>query len=130
MSDSKVSAAEQDKKTKEQQEKESFDFIIGYATREGWTMLIGMIFLVGATLNEIAMPLFIGKTIDCLYKEDFDAIGTMCVWMLVIILVSATKSYSIQSDFDISFVTVCGLLCRYESRHLQHSQRENRKKAS
>ena len=103
MSDSKVSAAEQaeqDKKAKEQQEKESFDFIVGYATREGWTMFIGMIFLVGATLNEVAMPLFIGKTIDCLYKEDFDTIGDMCVWMLVIILVSTEKD-PIASEFDI-----------------------------
>ncbi len=92
MADSKVvdNLSPQEKiALKKKQEQESFDFIVGYAKREGWTMFIGMIFLVGATLNEVAMPLFIGKTIDCLGREDFDAIGRMCMWMLIIILVSS-----------------------------------------
>ena len=50
-------------RTKEQ-ERESFSFIFGYAKREGWSMTLGMIFLIGGQATDLVMPLFIGAAVD------------------------------------------------------------------
>ena len=51
--------------------------------------MLGLIFLTGASLSELAVPLFIGRVIDFLQKEDFDSIGEYCLYMLIIIIVSS-----------------------------------------
>ena len=48
---------------------------------------MGIIFLIGGSLSDLAVPLFIGRVIDLLQKGDFDGVGTLCLYMLIIILV-------------------------------------------
>ena len=67
----------------------SFKFIRGYAYRECSSIVIGLIFLVGAQLSDFAIPMFIGWTIDLLEKEQFEEVGVLCLYMLIIILVRA-----------------------------------------
>ena len=69
---------------------ESFKFIKGYAYRECGSIVLGIIFLVGGSLSDLAVPLFIGRVIDYLQKGDFDAVGTLCLYMLIVILVSTS----------------------------------------
>lgn len=49
---------------------------------------MGIIFLIGGSLSDLAVPLFIGRVIDLLQKGDFDGVGTLCLYMLIIILIS------------------------------------------
>ena len=46
-------------RTKEEKA-ESFKFIRGYAGRECGSIVLGIIFLVGGSLSDLAVPLFIG----------------------------------------------------------------------
>ena len=46
-------------RTKEERN-ESFKFIMGYAKRECCSIIIGLIFLVGGSLSDLAIPYFIG----------------------------------------------------------------------
>ena len=50
--------------------------------------MLGIVFLIGGSMSDLSVPFFIGKVIDLLTKGDFDAIGTWCLYMLGIILVS------------------------------------------
>lgn len=79
-----VAAAKPEKKRK----KESFEVIKGYATRECGSLVVGAIFLIGAILSDLATPYYIGKVIDLLQKGDFDGIGELSIYMLIVILVS------------------------------------------
>lgn len=66
----------------------SFSFILSYAKRECGSIIIGMFFLIGGSMGELAMPAFIGIVIDLLAVGDYDTISTYCVYMLIIILIS------------------------------------------
>ena len=66
----------------------SFEFVKGYAYRECSSISIGIVFLIGGSLSDLTVPLFVGKTIDLLNKEDYDGIGKLCLYMALIILVS------------------------------------------
>ena len=59
-----------------------------YAKRECCSISIGMIFLVGGSLNDLTMPLFIGKVIDFLQRGKYDAVNTLCLYMILVIAVS------------------------------------------
>ena len=83
-----VAAAKPEKKRK----KESFEVIKGYATRECGSLVVGAIFLIGAILSDLATPYYIGKVIDLLQKGDFDGIGELSIYMLIVILVSISLS--------------------------------------
>ena len=61
---------------------------MGYATRECCTMIIGIGFLIGGAMSDLAVPYFIGKVIDLLEKGDYGAINDLCLYMLAIIIVS------------------------------------------
>ena len=65
---------------------------MGYAKRECCTIVIGIFFLIGGSLSDLAIPMFIGRVVDFLKEEDYDAIGTLCLYMLIVILVSDTRS--------------------------------------
>ena len=67
----------------------SFSFILGYAKRECSSIVIGMFFLIGGSAGELALPAFIGIVLDLLAKGDFDTIGTYCLYMLIIVIVSS-----------------------------------------
>ena len=75
------------KRTKEDRSK-SFKFIRGYAYRECCSISLGMLFLIGGSLSDLIVPLFIGWVVNDLKEEDYDAIGTKCLYMLIIIVVS------------------------------------------
>ena len=72
----------------------SFKFIMGYAKRECGSITLGIFFLIGGSLSDLAVPLFIGRVIDLLQEGDFDGIGTLCLYMLIIIFVSSYKQSS------------------------------------
>ena len=67
------------------------------------------------------MPLFIGAVVDLLSKEDFEAVGTLCLYMLMIIVVSYT-SINLSQVSSLALCQVLWLMHRNESRYLQHSQ--------
>lgn len=71
-----------------EQKSESFNFILGYAKRECGSILLGIVFLIGGSLSDLAVPLFIGRVVDLLQKGEFDEIGTLCLYMLIVIFVS------------------------------------------
>ena len=52
-----------------------------------------MVFLIGGSLSDLAIPLFIGRVIDLLQKGDFDGVGELCLYMLIVIFVS-NSNYS------------------------------------
>ena len=53
-----------------------------------------MVFLIGGSLSDLAIPLFIGRVIDLLQKGDFDGVGELCLYMLIVIFVSNNSNYS------------------------------------
>ena len=61
---------------------------MGYGKRECCSIWIGMFFLVGGSMGELAMPFFIGVCVDLLSVGDFETIGTYCLYMLILIIVS------------------------------------------
>ena len=52
-----------------------------------------MIFLIGGSLSDLAIPLFIGRVIDYLQKGDFDGVGELCLYMLIVIFVSNSNIF-------------------------------------
>lgn len=48
--------------------------------------MIGIFFLIGGSLSDLAIPIFIGRVVDYLKDGDYDAIGTLCLYMLIVIL--------------------------------------------
>jgi len=73
---------------KQKQQKESFRFIFEYGRREASYFWLGLFFLLVANFGELATPYLIGKVIDYLQKQDFEGIGLLCLYMLIIIVVS------------------------------------------
>ena len=61
---------------------------MGYAKRECCSIILGIVFLIGGSLSDLAVPYFIGKVIDLLEKGDYGTIGDYCLYMLAIIIVS------------------------------------------
>ena len=72
----------------EEEQKRSFSFILSYAKRECCSIFIGMFFLIGGSAGELALPAFIGVVIDLLSTGDIATIGTYCLYMLILIIVS------------------------------------------
>lgn len=56
--------------------------------RECRAISFGLIWLVGGTVGDLSIPLFIGKVVDYISKGEFDKVGTACLIMLAIIAVS------------------------------------------
>ena len=92
--DKKVEEKKKEKPKRTKQEKDkAFRFVLGYAWRECCSISLGMIFLIGGSLSDLAIPLFIGRVIDLLQKGDFDGVGELCLYMLIVIFVS-NSNYS------------------------------------
>ena len=83
---------EKPKRTKEEKDK-AFRFVLGYAWRECCSISLGMLFLIGGSLSDLAIPLFIGRVIDYLQKGDFDGVGELCLYMLIVIFVSNSNIF-------------------------------------
>ena len=47
-----------------------------------------MVFLVLGSLSDLSIPLFIGWVIDAINDEDYDRIGDLCLYMIIVIVVS------------------------------------------
>jgi len=47
-----------------------------------------MCFLVGGMLSDVITPLFIGKIIDYTEKAEWDQIGELCGYMVIVVFVS------------------------------------------
>ena len=75
---------------------------MGYAWRECGSISLGILFLIGGSLSDLVIPLFIGRVIDLLQKGDFDGVGTLCLYMLIVIFVSNSNCF--KSVFDVNFV--------------------------
>lgn len=87
--DSKEAAAPAKKPSRSKEERSaSFKFILGYAKRECCSIVLGIIFLIGGSLSDLVVPLFIGRVIDLLKEEDYDGVGTLCLYMLIVIFIS------------------------------------------
>ena len=74
-------------RTKQDRDK-SVSFILKYAYRECCSIVLGLIFLLGGSLSDLAVPIFIGRVIDYLPEEKFDEINELCLYMAIIICVS------------------------------------------
>ena len=68
--------------------KGSFKFVLGYAGRECCSIVMGMIFLVGGSISDLAIPIFIGWVIDAINDNDYDQVGNLCLYMIIVIVVS------------------------------------------
>ena len=101
-----------------QQKQESFNFIKGYAKRECCSLILGCIFLLGGNLIEFTIPLFLGKTIDLMQAGDFDAVGTLCLYMIIVTIVSNLDSF-MKRDV---LMTGCWHMHRFPRRHFQYSK--------
>ena len=59
--------------------KGSFKFVLSYARRECCSIIFGLIFLVGGSTADLAVPYFIGRIIDAINKGEYDKIGDICI---------------------------------------------------
>lgn len=66
--------------------------MMGYAKKQCCSIILGVIFMLGASSTEIVTPLFIGAVIDRFEKRDFDGVTTLCLYFLILILVSTIVS--------------------------------------
>lgn len=80
-----VSPPEKDDKA---QQKATTSFLKGYMGRECRAISFGLIWLVGGTVGDLSIPIFIGRVVDFIEKGEFDDIGAACLIMLGIIAVS------------------------------------------
>ena len=77
---------------------------MGYAWRECGSISLGILFLIGGSLSDLVIPLFIGRVIDLLQKGDFDGVGTLCLYMLIVIFVSNSNCFKSVFDVNIRFI--------------------------
>ena len=94
-SETKNTAAEKEGEEKKKpertraQKQASFKFIMRYAYREcGW-IILGLLFLLGSSLTDLTVPLFMGRVIDSMTSENFDDISGIIVYMIIVVLVSS-----------------------------------------
>jgi len=50
--------------------------------------VLGIIFLLGGSLSDIAVPAFIGLVINYLNEEKYDQVGPLCLYMVGIVVFS------------------------------------------
>lgn len=68
--------------------KGSFKFVLGYAYRECCSIVLGLIFLIGGSISDLSIPVFIGWVIDAINDNDYDRVGELCLYMIIVIVVS------------------------------------------
>jgi ATP-binding cassette subfamily B protein len=91
---------EEDAALKKENKKKSFKTIMAYAKRESCTFWAAMVCLVLGMGSSLAMPLFIGKSIDAMNRNDLQAVGNLTLILMAVIIgsgfCSAIKTYLFQ----------------------------------
>ena len=72
--------------------------ITAYAKREKALFFIGILGLFVGQLSDLSIPLFIGMVIDLLTKEKYNEIYTLCIYLLVLVIVSQPRLTSAGSS--------------------------------
>lgn len=85
----------------EAQRTESSAFVMGYAKRECCSISLGMVWLVGGLLSDLSVPIFIGRVVDLNKEEKYDDIGELCLYMIIIVVVSKQASLPILVSFHL-----------------------------
>jgi ABC-type multidrug transport system fused ATPase/permease subunit len=62
-----------------------------YAKQETTIFIFGIFFLLLGCVGDFIVPYYVGKVITALSAGDYDAIGTYCLHMFLIICVSNLK---------------------------------------
>lgn len=58
--------------------------------------MLGLLFLLGGSMSDLAIPMFIGMVIDKVNKDDYDAVGELCLYMIIVVVVSILVSCVIK----------------------------------
>ena len=66
--------------------------MLGYAKKQCCSIILGVIFMLGASSTEIVTPLFIGAVIDRFEKDDIDGVHRLCGYFVILIIVSKIVS--------------------------------------
>ena len=61
---------------------------MGYAKRECCSIILGILYLLGGSISDLAIPLFIAQVIDYANEEKWDDVGTLCLYMIIVVVVS------------------------------------------
>lgn len=67
----------------------SFKFMMQYAYRECSSICIGIVFLLGGSMSDLTVPLFVGRAIDLLQKGKYDQVNTLVLHMVIVVSISA-----------------------------------------
>lgn len=59
-----------------------------YAWRECSSIAIGIVFLLGGSMSDLTVPLFVGRAIDLLQKGEYDQVNTLVLYMVIVVSVS------------------------------------------
>ena len=62
--------------------------MLKYAKKECCSIIIGMLFMIGATSGDVVPPLFYGAVIDLFEERDFDGVNRLCAYFLIMVVVS------------------------------------------
>jgi len=75
---------------------------MGYAKKETGAFLLGIFFLLAGSLSDFVVPLYIGFVIDALTIENYDIVGSYCLQLFLIVLVSIPRFKSANLSYFIS----------------------------
>jgi len=75
-----------------------------------------MVFLVGGNLSDLVIPMFIGKVIDLLEKDEIDEINDLCLYMLIIIFVSLSNQICGSEYYFLMLLLMACKLFEYRCR--------------
>mmetsp|Transcript_33690 Transcript_33690/g.44444 ORF Transcript_33690/g.44444 Transcript_33690/m.44444 type:complete len:150 (-) Transcript_33690:220-669(-) len=93
-------AGKKQERTKEQKQA-SFKFMLGYAKRECCSVILGVIFMLGASSVEVLMPIFLGEVVDSMASGEFDKVGTLCAYFLILVVVAGISVFMRAAIFNI-----------------------------
>lgn len=94
----------------------SFKFMMQYAYRECSSICIGIVFLLGGSMSDLTVPLFVGRAIDLLQKGKYDQVNTLVLHMVIVVSVS-------KNMLDCGSSSRCFLSRPLVRNHLQSNAR-------
>ena len=80
---------EKETKRSKEERKKSLSFVMGYAKREIWWIVLGTIMMTIGQGASLVSPLLIGRAIDYMTLKEYEKINTLILWYLVIVVISA-----------------------------------------
>ena len=57
-------------------------------------------------MSDLAIPMFIGMVIDKVNKDDYDAVGELCLYMIIVVVVSILVSCVMNSSYFHTFTFI------------------------